>query len=319
LKKLLSISLDLDNLWSYQKTHGDAGWDAFPSYLDTLSDIVLERLRKHDLTITFFVVGQDAALEKNHRALRALADAGHEIGNHSFLHEPWLHRYSPAEIDAEIGNAETHIEKATGKRPRGFRGPGFSMSAETLRVLARRGYTYDCSTFPTFIGALARAYYFWNSRNLSPEERKKREYLFGKFTDGLRPLKPYAWEIEPRLIEIPVTTMPVFRVPMHLSYLIYLARFSKVLCWTYLKMAVALCRLTGTSPSLLLHPLDFLGGDKVKELGFFPGMNMDTRTKLDLFDGIIAYLKRHFTLVTMERHAATALAQPGLAVRPLPV
>ncbi len=38
-RPLLSLSLDLDNKWSYLKTHGDAGWDAFPSYLEPLADI----------------------------------------------------------------------------------------------------------------------------------------------------------------------------------------------------------------------------------------------------------------------------------------
>ena len=31
---------------------------------------------------------------KNRAALRAIAAAGHEIGNHSFRHEPWLHLYT---------------------------------------------------------------------------------------------------------------------------------------------------------------------------------------------------------------------------------
>ena len=34
MKPLASLSLDLDNKWSYMKTHGDAGWEALPSYLD---------------------------------------------------------------------------------------------------------------------------------------------------------------------------------------------------------------------------------------------------------------------------------------------
>ncbi len=321
MKPLLSVSLDLDNKWSYQKTHGDAGWDQFPSYLDELSEIVLARLASHGLKITFFVVGQDAALQKNHAALRSLADAGHEIGNHSFRHEPWLHTYPPAEIDAEIANAEEHIERATGKKPRGFRGPGFSMSSETLRVLQRRGYDYDASTFPTFIGALARAYYFWNSKGLSAEEKEQRKNLFGKFSDGLQPLHPYVWEMDAkggRLLEIPVTTMPIFRAPMHLSYLLFLARYSKLLCWTYLKIAVRLCLLTGVQPSLLLHPLDFLGKDKVKGLDFFPGMDMSTATKVALFDQLIVYLGRHFTLVNMGQHAAAALADPKMARRAMP-
>ncbi len=33
-RPLASISLDVDNLWSYMKTHGDAGWEQRPSYYD---------------------------------------------------------------------------------------------------------------------------------------------------------------------------------------------------------------------------------------------------------------------------------------------
>ena len=33
-RPVASISLDLDNQWSYMKTHGDPGWESFPSYLD---------------------------------------------------------------------------------------------------------------------------------------------------------------------------------------------------------------------------------------------------------------------------------------------
>src|SRR5262244_4112674 len=124
-KPIASLSLDLDNKWSYLKTHGDTGWESFPSYLDVLVPRVLGFLKARHLTITFFVVGQDAALDKHHELLQAIAAAGHEIGNHSFRHEPWLHLYSEAEIEAELARAEDAIEAATGVRPAGFRGPGF--------------------------------------------------------------------------------------------------------------------------------------------------------------------------------------------------
>ena len=101
-KPLASLSLDLDNLWSYMKTHGDSGWESFPSYLDIVVPRVLDFLEKRGLKITFFVVGQDAALQKNHAAIRSIADAGHEIGNHSFNHEPWLHLYSEQQIESEF-------------------------------------------------------------------------------------------------------------------------------------------------------------------------------------------------------------------------
>ena len=113
-----SLSLDLDNKWSYLKTHGDRGWDAFPSYLDVVVPRFLEVLAKRELRITVFVVGQDAALAKNRAALSSIAAAGHEIGNHSFHHEPWLHRYSPEEIEEEIASAEECIANATGVTPK---------------------------------------------------------------------------------------------------------------------------------------------------------------------------------------------------------
>lgn len=62
--------------------------------------------------------------------------------------------------------------EATGKRPVGFRGPGYSLSPTVLDVLAERGYEYDCSTLPTYIAPLARAYYFLNSPEMSDEERE---------------------------------------------------------------------------------------------------------------------------------------------------
>ena len=75
-KPIASLSLDLDNQWSYMKTHGDAGWDTFPSYLDVVVPRVLAFLKERDLKITFFIVGQDAALEKNREAIASIAAAG---------------------------------------------------------------------------------------------------------------------------------------------------------------------------------------------------------------------------------------------------
>lgn len=306
-RPVVSVSLDLDNLWSYMKIHGDDGWQAFPSYLDQVSDIVLDALDRLRLKITFFVVGQDAALTGNLGALQALAAAGHQIGNHSYHHEPWLHLRTRPQLIEEISAAEQAIESATGRRPRGFRGPGFSLSGDTLSVLAERGYLYDASTFPTFIGPLARAYYFANSGSLTNEERGDRAQLFGKFGEGLRPLKPYVWNTVGReLLEIPVTTIPLVKVPFHQSYLLYLAGKSRALALAYLRSALALCRATGTEPSFLLHPLDFLGGDRVTKLAFFPGMSLSTSFKLEFFHQVMSVLTRHFRPVTMEEHAARA-------------
>ncbi len=130
-----------------------------------------------------------------------------------------------------------------------------------LKVLSRRGYQYDGSTFPTYIGPLARMYYFLTAR-LNASQKEERKKLFGTWSEGFRPLKPYWWESgDARILEIPVTTMPIFKAPIHVSYLLYLGQFSHFLAMSYFRNALRLCRLTGVEPSLLLHPLDFMGAD----------------------------------------------------------
>jgi hypothetical protein len=305
-KPLASLSLDLDNKWSYLKTHGDAGWEAFPSYLDVVVPRVLDLLAARRLRITFFIVGQDAALDRNHAALRAIADAGHEVGNHSFHHEPWLHLYSPEQLAEELSRAEGAIAAATGCRPSGFRGPGFSFSPPLLAELARRGYDYDASTFPTFLGPLARLYYFL-STNLSREQRAERKQLFGKFAEGFRSLRPFVWPgLSRPLLEIPVTTMPVFKLPIHVSYLLYLGQFSRPLAGLYFRIALALCRLLRVEPSILLHPLDFLGGDDDRDLAFFPAMGLPAEQKLAIVGRALDQLAAQFRIVPMSEHAAAA-------------
>lgn len=298
-----SLSLDLDNLWSYMKTHGDPGWESFPSYFDIVVPRFLQLLAANNLKITVFVVGQDAALTKNRSALESIPRAGHEIANHSFHHEPWLHRRTRAQLATEIADAEDAIHVATGVRPSGFRGPGYSLSEDVLEVLASRGYAYDCSTFPTYVGPLARAYYFMNA-GLSSKQKEEREILFGGVRDGLRPLHAYRWRLgDRRLLEIPVTTMPVLKAPFHFSYLHWLAGFSEALADRYLRLALRVCRINGIEPSLLLHPLDFMGKDDLAELTFFPGMKQTTQVKLNRMQRWLSIFAQRYNVLSMGEHA----------------
>jgi hypothetical protein len=315
MKPFASVSLDLDNQWSYMKTHGDKGWEEFPSYFNVLIPHVLDALDTLELKITFFIVGQDAALDKNTEALRLLTAKGHEVGNHSFHHEPWLHLYAKDRIQQEVLETEAHILRITGQKPIGFRGPGFSWSPDLLEVLVENGYVYDASTLPTYIGPLARAYYFWTAK-LTETEKRERAGLFGSFKDGLRPVKMYYWQLASgtRLLEIPVTTIPIIKTPFHLSYLLYLSRFSLGLMSFYLKFALTLCKITKTEPSFLLHPLDLLGSDQVPELAFFPGMDLSGTQKVIIFEKILKELDKHFTLVNMSAHARVTLERTDIRI-----
>jgi hypothetical protein len=309
-KSFASVSLDLDNKWAYLNTRGLHVRES-DSYLDILTPRLLDFLKAHHLKATIFVVGKDAAWLGNREALRSIGDAGHEIGNHSFHHNPWLHAYTEDQVYRELALAEECIERATGQRPVGFRGPGFSLSATLLSILAKRGYLYDSTLLPSILNPLARAY-FLMSTDLSREEKQLRNHVFGSFTDGFRPLKSFQWRLGSlHLTEIPVTTMPILRFPFHVSYILYLSGYSPRLALYYFRLALRLCRLTGTEPSLLLHSLDFLGKEDVQDLSFFPGMHLSYQQKIEVLSEVFEVFCQEFTVLTIRQHATKHAKREG--------
>lgn len=318
IKPLACISLDLDNQWSYMKIHGDEGWDQYPSYFDIFVPHVLDVLDELELKITFFIVGKDTERIENRKFLKMITERGHEVGNHSYHHESWLQTYSYEKIEKEIREAEEAIEGATGQRTSGFRGPGFSWSKDLLKVLEKRGYNFDASTLPTYLGPLARMYYFSKS-DLTKDEKKARKELFGKFSEGFRKLKPYKWDLGAgkSILEIPVTTMPVIKMPFHLSYLIFLGNISMLLMRIYLGIAIGLCKFTKTPISFLLHPLDLIGGDQISQLAFFPGMNVRSDKKVKIFKQVIRRLSANYTIVDMSKFHHFLVSQKNIKLKKL--
>jgi peptidoglycan-N-acetylglucosamine deacetylase len=315
-KPWANLSLDLDNEWAYLKTRGDARWRSHPCYLNEAVPVLQSLLSAQALHLTVFVVGQDAAHPVSARAIALLSQAGHEIASHSMHHEPWMAAHSPAQLHAELQAAEQAIQAATGVLPRGFRGPGFAVSAAILNVLAERGYCYDASTFPSALGPLARWVYRLRAGPAARADQKLQG-LFGSWREALRPLAPYAWapgaggRPQP-LLEMPVTTMPLLRLPMHMTYLLFLAQRSEPLALAYFRLGLALCRWRGVAPSLLLHPLDVLDAQQVPSLAFFPAMAMKAERKRHFVARCLALLKQQFEVLTIQEHSSRVAQQPGL-------
>jgi hypothetical protein len=307
MKPPASLSLDLDNAWSYLKTRNDASWQTYPSYLDQVVPDVLTMMDRHELALTVFIVGRDAALASNRSAMALIGASRHEVGNHSYEHEPWITGRSTAEIAAEIGLAQDSIAEATGRRPSGFRSPGYALAPSVLEALGSLGFLYDASSLPTCIGPIARAYYFATAK-MTPEEREQRKALFGSVRDAFRPLKPYMVEtVSGSLLELPVTTFPGLRLPIHFSYVLYLAERSELAAMTYFRTAMRACLAGGVQPSLLLHPLDFLVADDFPSLAFFPAMHMQRERKRRVLDAALAEFAAHFTIVGTGEHARLSI------------
>jgi len=145
------------------------------------------------------------------------------------------------------------------------------------------------------------------SADLDREQLKQREMLFGKFSEGFRPLRPHRLRGKhSQIVEIPVTTMPLLKIPIHLSYVMYLGQISPWLAKSYFRFAMMMCQLAHVQPSLLLHPLDFLGADDDSDLAFFPAMGMEISKKLDLAGQILDIYQSHYNVVPMLEHAKYA-------------
>jgi hypothetical protein len=68
-------------------------------------------------------------------------------------------------------------------------------------------------------------------------------------------------------------------------------------------LAISFCKITGTQPSYLLHPLDLIGGDKIEALAFFPGMNLNSDKKVKVFKYVIKKMQKNFDLADMSAFA----------------
>ena len=299
-----TLSIDLDDLWTYRRSFGYPDWQRYDSFLDRAIPRFIELKNKLGLEATAFIVGHDASMERNTPLFRNLAKSGLEVGNHSFWHEHRLQTLSTDAIDAELSAAEDAIATATGTRPVGFRGPAFSTSSALLHSLMNRNYLYDASAFPTSIGPLARMYQRFRSQNALGEKRDDGPRLYGDLREARGSLKPFFWHMSgQRILEIPVTTMPFTRLPIHMTYVHFLADRSVRFARGYFKLAMHLCRKSGVSPSLLLHATDFVGSDDPFDLDFVPGMARTNRQKSMLTAELLSYYQASFDVTGLGTYA----------------
>src|ERR1700682_6391842 len=105
---------------------------------------ILALLDRYQIPASFFIPAVSAILHPE--MIPAILKSGrHEIGVHG-----WIHEYLPALADAAeeerlLNQAIEYLTKATGKRPVGYRAPGWSFSPHTIGLLRKSGFLYDSS------------------------------------------------------------------------------------------------------------------------------------------------------------------------------
>ena len=123
-------------------------WDTYESRVVRNTERLLEVLDESGGRGTFFTLGWVA---KRFPALvRAIADAGHEVASHGFMHER-IPTLSEAQFREDVRSAKAALEDACGCVVTGYRAPSFSLTDDVMwaaRVLVEEGYRYDSSRFP---------------------------------------------------------------------------------------------------------------------------------------------------------------------------
>ncbi|HET6922361.1 MAG TPA: polysaccharide deacetylase family protein [Anaeromyxobacteraceae bacterium] len=159
--RLASLSIDLDALGHYFRIHGLAEPAADRDAPDPVYTMGAARFGELASRLgvrgTVFCVGEALDRPGARAAVRALAEGGHEIANHSWSHDYRLWRRGRAEAAEEIRRGGEAVAEAAGRPARGFRAPGYALSPAILAALVDQGYRYDSSAFPAAPYWLAKA------------------------------------------------------------------------------------------------------------------------------------------------------------------
>jgi peptidoglycan-N-acetylglucosamine deacetylase len=97
---------------------------------------LLDVLAKHDVRATFFMIGR--YVRERPEIARAVAEAGHVIGNHTFTH-PLLIFESAAQTRKELVDCRTALIDAVGEHSNLFRPPFGGRRPATLRIARELG------------------------------------------------------------------------------------------------------------------------------------------------------------------------------------
>jgi hypothetical protein len=306
-----AVSIDLDGIACYYRIHG-LGTPP-PELEHTIHERALPRaaalFARHGIHVTWFTVGRDvdAKLGPAHAAnaerLAALAKAGDELGNHSYSHPYELARMARAEVEHEITACHEVLKRLA--TVRGFRAPGYDLSPVMLDVLARLGYRYDSSVFPspayyaakaavmTVLAALRRpsGAVMTNPKLLAAPPQPYRPAMDAPWRRGQAPL-----------VELPIATTPWLRVhAIGTSLLVAPA-------WVRDRLVAAMAGREFWN--LELHGIDFADAEKDGIPGELVDRQPDLRIaiddKLDRMDQLLRAVTARWEVQTLGDIATTA-------------
>lgn len=101
---------------------------------------IIEVLSEFDLPASFFIPSVSA--ERYPDAVEQILKAGYEVGAHGHMHER-VDTLPPDQEEEILAKSMGILEKATGRKPLGYRSPSWEFSPVTLSLLEQYGFLYS--------------------------------------------------------------------------------------------------------------------------------------------------------------------------------
>lgn len=144
---VVMLGFDVDGVSSALNSNPDTA--RLPSFMSmreygpsVATPRILDLLDAHDIRASFYVPGYVA--ETHEELVADIADRGHEVGHHGYMHEPPATLSTSEELDV-LDRGTAIIQRITGHRPLGYRSPSWELSENSIQFLIERGFVYDSS------------------------------------------------------------------------------------------------------------------------------------------------------------------------------
>lgn len=273
-----SVHVDCDNSWIYEEELGVKPL-VDRNYLYNIAlKRLLELFNNHKVHATFFIVGRDLSELKACEEFCKLAMSyGHKIGNHSFNHPMNFGTLNSAERIIEIQKCHDVIMEKLSYKCEAFRSPGYGVKDSDLQYLAENGYKYDSSVLPGFATLIIKL------RTLHIKNYRKKTLCVNKnLFATTKPVK-YLYGENLRLWRIPISSFPLFRLPVHTSFLFTLGQI-------YSQLAIISLRFTKSPKIILFHGLDLCEQISSDAKSIVPAFNISYRKRFDICNKLLAAL-----------------------------
>jgi len=303
-KMISTIQVDLDGLWTNLQYYGYESDVSPDAVFETAIPRYIELFREFGIKATFFVIGKDVEDPKKKALLQRLHQEGHELANHTYTHPFGLRKLTKEQKLQEIEKGEKAIISITGKKPLGFKSPGYDVDPETQQILREKGYIYDSSVIPTFVYPIIMRINSFVTGSAKRTHGPKLHWF-------LAPNSPYfpavdsEWKkgkkmeqssVSIPLLEIPCTTMPFFKIPIH-------ATFALKFGMLYFLPTYFATRIVRIPINYELHAADLADVISDPRLGHLVGMPLERR--MSLCRKMLKIMTKHHHFVTSIELAKT--------------